>query len=117
MGTSLNNPEEQRATFFRLGPPPLAGAALPAGREVKALGRILVATGERWALVEGHHHIAAKITLDLHRGLRTDEGRGAVEVILKMNSLLRDPAKLREGENLKSATVGQDGSIPTHEAM
>jgi len=38
-------------------------------------------------------------------------------MVLKMHSLLRDSAKLREGENLKSATVCKNGSVPTHEAV
>ena len=34
-----------------------------------------------------------------------------------MHPLLGDPAQLREGEDLKTSTVGQDRAIPSHEPM
>ena len=37
--------------------------------------------------VESHDDVRIQISLNLHRALRTDECRGAVEMVLKMHAL------------------------------
>ena len=71
----------------------------------------------RGAFVEKHDDVGAEVALDFHRGLGTDEGRCAIQMILKMHALLGDFAQLRERENLESTAVRQDRAVPRHELV
>ena len=43
--------------------------------------------------------------------------RRAVDVILKLDALLRDFSQLRQRKNLVTAAIGQDGSVPVHKVV
>ena len=57
----------------------------------------------------------SKIPLNLHRTLRADHCRRPVEMILKVDSLLRNLPQLGKGENLKTPAVCKYRSVPAHE--
>ena len=65
--------------------------------------------------VESHDDVRTKIPLNLHRALRTDECRRAVEVILKVHSLLGNLPQPGQGEDLKTPAIGKYRSLPAHE--
>ncbi len=106
----LNDSKNQRAIF--LIRPPIERSFLPAEGEVQTAGCIVITAGVGRAFVKGHDNIRAEVALDLHRLLRADEGRCAVNVVLKMHAFLCDPAKFREREHLKAAAVGEDRTVP-----
>src|SRR5258707_6721938 len=89
----------------------------PAQSSFQAGGSVLVFTGVRRALVEGHDDIGPKGLLDLHRELWTKETGCAVDVTVKMDAFFRNAAQLRQGENLKPSAISQDGTVPTHELV
>src|SRR5216684_143633 len=64
-----------------------------------------------------HRDVAAKRRLNFHRDFWSDECRRPVDVILKINAVLGDFAQLGERKDLVTAAIGQDWSIPIHEAM
>src|SRR5262245_43835487 len=63
------------------------------------------------------HDVRTQGVLDVHRDFRTEEVSAAVEMGLKTNSVVADIAQIGEAEYLISTAVGEDGSIPCHEAM
>ena len=71
----------------------------------------------RGAFVEKHDDVRAEVALDFHRGLGTDEGWCAIQMVLKMHALLGDFAQFRERENLESTAVRQDRAVPRHELV
>ena len=73
--------------------------------------------GIRRAFIQHHSDIAPQRGLDFHGDLRANEGRRAIEMILELNAVLRDLAQLGERENLVASAVGQERSVPVHEAM
>lgn len=113
----MGDTEEEGAVFIRLRGPPVLAAPRPAQGEVEAFIRCFVGAGVGWTLIKKHNDVRAEVSLDLHRGFRTDEGRGAVEVILKTNTFLGDFAQFRKGEDLEPATIREDRAIPMHEAV
>ena len=52
--------------------------------------------------------------MDLHAFLRSHKHAATVNVRSKTNSLLGDLAELCQGENLKSAAIGENRAIPIH---
>jgi hypothetical protein len=50
--------------------------------------------------------------LDFHGDLGTEEGGSAIEVILKMDAFLGDPAKLGQRKYLETAAVREERPIP-----
>ena len=68
-------------------------------------------------MIERHHDIGSQRFFDLDGGLRRDEMRGPIEMRLKAHTLVRHFAQFGETENLKSAAVRQDGSVPPGEPM
>ena len=83
-----------------------AGGTLTAGLGVVVLGRVL------HTLIKSHCDGRAEVCLDLHALLRPHKDTVAVEVGCEGHTLLGDLAQLGEAEHLKSAAVGQDGSVP-----
>ena len=89
----------------------------PPQGHLQTAGRIIMVTRPRRALVQHHCDIAPERRLNFHRDLGRNEGRRPIEMILKMDALVRDLAQLREREDLVTAAIGQDRPIPVHEAM
>jgi hypothetical protein len=76
-----------------------------------------VFAGPRRALVDHHRDVGAEVGLDCHHLARAEEQARAVEMRLERHAVLADFAQLREAEDLKAAAVGQDRSVPPHEAV
>src|SRR2546423_4662876 len=69
------------------------------------------------ALVEHHRDVAAERGLNFHCDLRRNERSRTVDVILKFNTFLSYFAQFREREDLVTAAVGKNRSVPTHEIV
>ena len=68
-------------------------------------------------VVQHHRHVAAQLLLNGHRPLGRKGHQPAVDVRAKDGLLFRHLDKMGQAEQLKSAAVGQDRSVPAHEAM
>src|SRR5688500_2282737 len=64
------------------------------------------------AFVEGHHDLGLERGLDLHRDLRRQKLRAAVEVRTKFASVLSQLSHIGKRETLKAARIGEDRTIP-----
>ena len=68
-------------------------------------------------LVECHGDVRPEQCLDLHRALGGQPMGRAVEVAGERHAVIVDPAEVRQAEDLEAAGIGQDRSVPGHEAM
>ena len=85
-----------------------------------ALGRIDhlgTVQGIRRAVIEGHHDVGPQVVLDLDGLLGGHRDATAVDDRLEVDPGLVDLIDVAHGENLVAARVGQDGTVPVHEAM
>ena len=86
-------------------------------RELHRALRVIAGGGRRDALIQHHHDVAADRLLHLDAGFRRQHVRRAIDVAFETRALLVHRAFVRQGENLKSARVGEHRTIPVHEAM
>ena len=89
----------------------------PSGGSVHGSLHILSRGRMRRALVKGHGNGGSQIRLNLHALLRPHEYLSAVNVGVKVHSLLLNLSKSRQGKHLKAAGVRQDRSVPVHELV
>ena len=82
-----------------------------------AFRRVIVFARIGNALVEHHRDVAAERGLNFHCDLRRNERSRAVDVVLKFNTFLSYFAQFREREDLVTAAVGKNRSVPTHEIV
>jgi hypothetical protein len=68
-------------------------------------------------MIELHDHIGAEVALDLHDQLGREAAARAVDVAAELDAVLIDASQSFEGEHLEAAGIGEDGTIPRHEAM
>ena len=93
-------------------------ALQPAGRTLDGRHDVLPVLEGRRTLVEGHRDGRAEIGLDLHRLLRAHKDTATIDVAVEGNTLLLDlPSGTGQGEDLESAGVGQDRTIPVHKLV
>jgi hypothetical protein len=71
----------------------------------------------RHDVVEGHGDVGAEGPLDLDGPLGSEHVSAAVYVTLKLHSLVAHPPESVEREHLKPTRVGEQRSVPSHEAM
>lgn len=69
----------------------------------------------RRTFIKSHDDIRIQISLDLHRALRPDERRSAVQVVLKMYALFGDLPQPGQREHLETPAVGKYWPPPPHE--
>ena len=69
----------------------------------------------RRTFIKSHDDVRIQISLDLHRALRPDERRSAVQVVLKMHALFGDLPQPGQREHLKTPAVGKYWPLPAHE--
>ena len=120
VGAALVDAPEHLLRVHRVGQAVQTGvlglAALePAGGPGHGVQNVLPGSGIFDALVKGHADIAAQIGLDAHALLGSHEYLSAVDVAGKVDTLLLDLAKRRQGEDLEAAGVGEHGTVPGHE--
>ena len=87
------------------------GASTHRGRHVLPVGRV----GR--ALIELHDDIGAQLLLDAHVVLGRPEVPRAVDYRAKANPLIRKLQRVGETEDLEPARIGEDASVPVHEAV
>ena len=117
--TALNDGEEGLAvTIDRFGlVETLDTTVEPAlGQSQGVLGILIVALARR-TLVERHHDIGTDDTFGIHHVLRSEDMLGTVDMATELASLLAQLADACQGENLETARVGQDGTVPCVELM
>ena len=68
-------------------------------------------------LVEGHGHVRSEKRLDLHGPLGRQPVRRPVEMRCERHPFVIDTSQIGEREDLESARVGEDRSVPCHEPM
>ena len=122
VGTALVDAEEHLVAVDGLGEAVEAvhlGAATlqPADGAGAGLLDVLVGGGVLDALVEGHGYGGGQVRLDLHTLLGAHEDALAVHMGGELHALLGDLAEGGQGEDLKSAAVGEDGFGPIHELV
>ena len=71
----------------------------------------------RDTLVKGHDDVGAKGVFDFHDGFRCEKMLGTVEMGAEKHALFCDLAQIAEAEHLEAAAVGEDRTIPVHEAV
>ena len=76
----------------------------------------LVRRGKRRAFVEHHLDVGAEQALHLDGALGRQQMRGAVDMRLEGDAVLLDAAELGQRHDLKAAGIGEDRSVPAHEA-
>ena len=91
----------------------LETALQPARRAGPRLGGIIVGGGAGRTLVEGHHDVGPDKPLGIDHVFGREHVARAVDVRLETTPLLGEFADTGEREDLKSAAVGQYGSIPS----
>ena len=69
------------------------------------------------ALVKAHNDVGADAVLVLNGRLRREKMPAAVNVRLKSDAVIADPAQRPHTERLIAAAVGKDGAVPPHKAM
>ena len=85
---------------------------------ISTAARRLAAVGGRGdALIERHHDVAADRHLCFDAELRAEKNRPSIEIALKDGARFAHRARMRQGKDLESARVGEDGAIPAHETV
>ena len=69
------------------------------------------------AFVEGHDDVRPQGHLNLDGSLGREEMRRAIEVRTEGNAFFCDLSQACQAENLESTGVGEQGPVPTHEAV
>ena len=68
-------------------------------------------------MIELHDHVGAEVALDLHDRLGREAASRAVDVTAELDAVLVHLAQSFEREHLEAAGVGEDRTVPRHEAM
>jgi len=68
-------------------------------------------------MIERHRDVGAERPLDLRGALRREGAAAAVHVALKLDAVVVNPAESLEREHLEATRIGEQRTIPTHEAM
>src|SRR5207244_12961888 len=68
-------------------------------------------------MIERHRDVGAEHPLDLRGALRREGATAAVHVALKLHAVVVHPAESLEREHLEATRIGEQRTIPTHEAM
>src|SRR5213592_1638414 len=68
-------------------------------------------------MIERHRNVGAERPLDLRGALRREGAAAAVYVTLKLHAVVVDTAEPLEREHLEPTRIGEQRTIPTHEAM
>src|SRR5213078_231548 len=71
----------------------------------------------RHHVIEGHRDVGAEDPLDLGSALGGEGAAAAVYVTLKLHTVVVHPAEPLEREHLKATRIGEERTIPAHEAM
>src|SRR2546427_7451249 len=79
--------------------------------------RIEVGSRVGEAIIQNHHDVRAKRDLNINRELGAQEMRAAVEMRLEPDAVFTDIAQRTQAEDLKSAAVGEDRPVPSHEPV
>ena len=82
----------------------------------RVLGVFLVRRA-RTALVKSHHDVCAYLALYVHHALRREEQFASVDVTAETHTLFVHLADVGQTEDLKTAGVRQDRSVPSLKAM
>src|SRR5207249_11984368 len=68
-------------------------------------------------MIERHRNVGAEHPLDLRGALWREGAAAAVYVTLKLHAVVVHPAESLEREHLEATRIGEERTIPTHEAM
>jgi len=110
---SLHDAEQRVGIPFMRAP----AALRPAQRQAHGFGCRLLIGGKGRALVENHGHVGIQRALYAHGFLRAEKTRIPVDRRAKTDALLADLAHLAQAEHLKTAGIGENRLVPTHEPM
>ena len=84
----------------------------PALREPEALLSILVIALAGRAFIESHHDVCTYHTFCVHHILRREDVFGTIDVAAELTTFFLQLADTRQREDLKTARVRQNGTIP-----
>jgi len=73
--------------------------------------------GLRRAVVEGHRDVGAERGLDLRHALGSEAHARAVDHRAERHTVGVDRARVGQAEHLVAAGIGQDRTVPIHEAV
>ncbi len=110
---SLNDAEEELV----LSRVRLPAAARPLQRPLHRPQRGFRRGGIGNTFVETHGNVAAELLLNRDGTLWRQEVEAAVEMGAESDALVGYLPRRRQGKNLKSAAVGEDGAVPSHKAV
>ena len=89
----------------------------PAVRAFHRLLGVAVVCRAWRAFVEGHHDVGPDAALDVHHPFRREQMLRAVDVGTELHPLFLHLTDPRQREHLEAAAVGEDGTLPSVEAM
>ena len=95
----------------------VAAAPGPQGRPAHGLEEALQARRKRRAVVERHDDVASKRVLDRQAALRSHRQKRPVEVGAERDAVVRDCTPIGETQHLEPPAVGEDRTLPSHEAV
>ena len=92
-------------------------AVKPAMCELHGVLRIAVVALTRSALVKSHHDVGTDDALNIHHAFRSEKVSATVNVAAEGTPLLLEFSVGSEGEYLETTAVGEQRTLPVHEAV
>jgi hypothetical protein len=68
-------------------------------------------------VIELHDHVGAEVAFDGHHRFGSELALRAIDVAAELDALFSDSPERLQGEDLKTARVGEDRAIPAHERV
>ncbi len=95
----------------------MQAASGPTDGPPAGVGQHLPVVGQSHDVVQDHGNIASQLALDVDGPLRRELPPFSVDVRAKLGSLLVDRDPVSEAEDLETAAVGQERTVPAHEVV
>ena len=89
----------------------------PTQRQLHRITSLLFSGWMGRTLIKDHHHITAQIPLHLHRLLRINKYRTAINRRLELHALFSDLAHIAETKHLKTTGISKDRTLPLSKIM
>src|SRR5579884_865577 len=113
IGAALHNGEQRL-----IGPSVRRTAALgPANRAFDGDAQIIRRCAVRRTLIQAHGDVRAEVFLDGNSAFGCQLHQRTIDVRTKHGGMIVDLARRRQAVDLKTAAVGENGTVPAHEVM
>src|SRR6267143_6053434 len=96
---------------------PFAAPCQPSQRSLEGVPRHSLVRASGHYVIERHRNVGPEHPLDLRGALGGERAAAAVHVTLELHTVLVQAARPREREHLKATGIGEERTIPTHEAV